>query len=687
MSQEVVVPKERISLWECIAAIVSLFLIFLCAYVTQTMVMAKYWAIGFWLSFIWPPIIVATIGKISPRLVMNKNFFVLLMIFMFVNSSKAWFAGSPTEASWVTTLAGSFQAAVAARHFPKGAMDILEKLVPDWILPRDYDATARYYFGSGEPIWEPLIGCITAWSIILVAIFLISLPMCFLIFGPKWYEDERLLFPAALPTVYVINNIYPTEEAKEFGRLFQFKGVNRVFWIMFIVGLILNAPNIIQQIIPAIPFGTLFVGGGYGHIQVLFTSWFPILTQLLPGADLNVAIMLPIIPILVLLPFDFLLTFIIFRILFGFVYNVSAIKLGIVATSPGTTGPFPWMWIFGQGGAIIGFGIYAFWSARDRIKRALSSFSKDYEVDGISMRSGMIIMIVGIIMLLGILIASGMDPLTTILWFVLATLGSMAGTRIAAEVYTYWIGWHGIYNWQLIHPIGVSLGLWGYPPQRNTSLAMMGLSHGLISGNPGPYANNGALQQSYLILAYAVAKGTNCNMRKIFYLMLIATVVFIPATLIFDVWFMSHVGVSNTGAAATTIFPFNIILNSGLNTGIEAMQWAMTRPPLESWGWAIVGSIIILGVAYLRTIFPWFFIHPTGLVLAAMHPYWIGWLCPIIALIIKFIMLRTLGAKRTSEIIMPFYAGLVAGFAILYTFIAIYCFFTISLPNLTMLWK
>ncbi|MEM2960647.1 MAG: DUF6785 family protein, partial [Candidatus Bathyarchaeia archaeon] len=687
ISQEVKVVKEKILIRDIVAAVIALLLIFLNAYTTQVMAMAKYWVFqGAWIPFIWFVLIVAVVGRLSPRLRMNKTFCTLILIFLFINTGKSYFAGLP-ETNWISTLAGSFQAAVAAPHFPKGAMDILGGLVPEWFLPRDYDATARYYYGGGEPIWGPLTGAIITWALILIAIFLISLPMIFLIFGPQWWETERLLFPITIPTVYAVNETY-TEEPDKWGRLLRFKE-NKVFWVCFIIGLVLNAPTILQQIIPAIPFGELIAGGGYGHYRILFTSYFPVLNDLLPGAEINVAFMIDIVLIFILLPLDFTITFLLFRVLFGFVYNVSAIRLGLVppGRSPSTFGPFPHTWIFGQGGAIIGFAIYVLWMARDKIKRAFSCFLRDFEVDGISMRYGMSIMTIGTIMLLGILVVAGMNPLTAILWFIIATLANISGTRIAAEVATYWIGWHGTYGWQLIHPIGVSLGLWGYPPQRNTSLAMMGLAHGLISGNPGPYANNGALQQSMLALAYGVAKGTRSDIRKIFNLILISVIIFVPFSLIFDVWFMSHVGLSNTGAGAMVVFPFNTISNSGLNTGIEATTWGVTRTPAESWTWAIVGSIIIFAVGYLRSIFPWFFIHPLGLVLAGMHPYWIGWLNPLVALIIKLILLRTIGARRLSEIIIPFLAGISAGFAFLYVFLALYGFFTISWSNLTLLWK
>ncbi|MHA1834863.1 MAG: DUF6785 family protein, partial [Candidatus Baldrarchaeia archaeon] len=587
--------RERISVTEIVAAIVIMCFFFLWAYVSRSLSMTKYWvANGVWFPFFWLLVLVYVLGRAGIRI--NKTFILAVIIFLYITAGKGYLFFGVDGVNITGNIAGSFSASMAAWAWPAEAKEYLSGLVPSWLIPQDEVAVERYYLGGGEPYWSTFVAPIIVWSLLLTSIVMISITQSWLFMGPQWWEDERLMFPTTIPTYYLVNSVYG-EKQEEWGKLFRLKTTeNKIFWIAFLIGLILNAPYILTQIMPALPVAG-YIGGGYGRYDI-HPERIPGVAELLPGAELVTCAKLDYLLLSMLMPFDFLVTVLLFRLIFGFIYPVTAVRMGWVppGSNPAVSPPFPYDVVAFGGGGILGLSLYSLWMMRGRIKKALGVFSKDYKVEGISMRTGLTIMIVGIIIFLGIWIAAGANPLMAILWFIIFTLMNIGGTRFGAEYLTIWYGCHGADNWQLLFPIGSGLGVWSpVSPQSNQALAINGIMSGTMGTCISPYGNNGAISNSYLTLSYGAAKGSNVDMRKLFFEVLIALIIMIPFALTFNVWFNSHVGLSNTGEAGLGVNIFNPIRNGGLNTGIAAQTWGVGLLGYsERWGWTIVGAIIVI---------------------------------------------------------------------------------------------
>lgn len=96
--------------------------------------------------------------------------------------------------------------------------------------------------------------------------------------------------------------------------------------------------------------------------------------------------------------------------------------------------------------------------------------------------------------------------------------------------------------------------------------------------------------------------------------------------------------------------------------GSQAALFARGEPtqPTLVFGWMAFGAMMVLGMAFLRSRFLWFPLHPTGYVMAiswAMHNLWLsaflGWLCK--SLITRF------GGNTSYRAAMPFFLGLALG--------------------------
>jgi hypothetical protein len=83
----------------------------------------------------------------------------------------------------------------------------------------------------------------------------------------------------------------------------------------------------------------------------------------------------------------------------------------------------------------------------------------------------------------------------------------------------------------------------------------------------------------------------------------------------------------------------------------------------------------------------WIF-NPIGFAFTGIENFYVGWFNAVVfGLIAKYILNRAVGPRRAMEISIEFVAGIMAGVGLLYLVLGGYVFFTISLPNLGLLWK
>jgi hypothetical protein len=688
-----------ISLKETVALIVLGYIIYVWSFVSRVLAGPKYWVVtGGWLPWIYILAVIALLGRMGLK-VPDKSFVLMVIYILAINSGREFIFWGSSEVDIINTVTNTFSACMAAPYFPPGASESLARLIPEWLVLQDKRVADIYYRGGGippgVPYWSLTMPIIVVWSLIMITTWLMVHTSIVLFGGPRWYDVERLYYPFAVPLAYVINNIYPEEKAEEkaseWGRLFSFSR-NKVFWVALIVGIILNIPYLIAQVLPFIPLGAL-VGYGFGNIPIN-ESTAPALIRsvqaILPGAQVSCILCLWSLPLFMLMPIDFLVTGVIAVFLITWIYPAIAIRVGLVPAGQwtGIARPFPWF-LWAGNGMPIGLGIMTLWLVRKQIIRAIKSLigGENFEVHGISMRRGLSIMIIAMIIFLGIWYAAGIDPIVGTLFFILVGLKCFGGARGMAE-FSSWDHAH-YQTYQMVWPIGVALGRWGpTPPQTSRPLAVFGLAVGTMGTWTGLGMGNAALQYAIYSQYYGVQRKVGADLRKSFYELMIAMIFLIPFMLVFDAWFNSNVGISRTSQTGMDLNWFNPVA-AAMNTGVVGLTWGVS--PLltmqEQALWGFLGALTVWVISYLRAVFPWFFINPVALwifTMGATNVY--NWIEAPIALVARYTLLKVLGARKTEELLVPLVAGLAVGIGALYLIVGAYIFFTVSIPNFSMLW-
>jgi len=677
--------RTKISIVEIVALVLIAWLVFSWGYISRTFSMDKYWTLmGAFLPFIYIVVLVGFLGKKGIKI--GKEFTLALMFILMLTTAKWYYFSGSAEVNIYNMISGGFVAAIVAPNFPAGSMEYIAELAPSWLLVLDPQASSVIYYGGGDPAWGVFVGPIITWSLLYISVFLISLPMIFFVFGPQWYDVERCQYPITVPAAYTLNETYPTEENGEWGRLLSFRGRNKWFWIAFLIGVIVNLPYLISQVFPATPLG-LFAHTYFGCYNI---DIYSAVADVLPNAQVNMALGVFVILIIAMFPMDLVLSLLIFRIFTGFIYRPLVTRMGIVppGIDPGTAWPWPHA-VFCNTGGHIGIALFVLWATRHQWMKAFSSFKKDFEVNGMSMRAGMIMMFIGIIMLIGIWTAAGGNLLVTIVWFIIFTLFNLGGAYYYATAMWYGADCSGYQCWQLVFPVGMAMGLFSpTPPQPDPKAAFIeGLATSSSGTCVGFYEGNCVWSQTLMSATYGLARRVGADLKKFVIYITIGFIFMIPFALTLETYVLAHVGLSNVGQYPNDITNWNVIANA-LDQSVRSVTWSIGALSFtDMWLWTIIGAIFFFAIGWLRTIFPWFFLHPLGVLIGIRNSWWVGWLNIIIGLLIKLVVERALGPRRAIELLEVVLSGFVIGMGCLYLPTGLYLALNISIPNLIALWQ
>jgi len=202
----------------------------------------------------------------------------------------------------------------------------------------------------------------------------------------------------------------------------------------------------------------------------------------------------------------------------------------------------------------------------------------------------------------------------------------------------------------------------------------------------GPYEGNGLFSQTLMTIQYGFAKGARADVRK-FFIYIITTFIFlVPFALVVNTYVNCHVGIGNTGETGMDANWWGVGAAT-MDTGVRSVTWSLGQLSFsDMWLWTIIGSVFFIVIGWLRTVFPWFFLHPLGVLIGIRNAGWVGWVNPIIGISLRLVLERALGPKRAMEYLIPILAGLVIGLGSLYILVGLSVMVTTSLPNLAALW-
>mgnify|MGYP000471625748 CR=1 FL=1 len=690
-SEERIRALSNIRSW--VLMILLLFVVFFVSYLTRTLTLGKWWLVhGWWIPLIYILLLLELIRRVNPRLAPNKAQLSIFMFIVYLFLGKWTYFQFTGNVGFMDTVLGTFSSfAKLAGYLPTTRPYYTKSGLPSWLVPTDESLLAKIYDGikPGESIdWYFWIGPIAAWSLIFLSTALMCLLIAFTITGPRWAEEERLLFPVTMPTTYLINTFGRREGGGRWELLNLREAHAKIFWIGTVIGFLATLPFYYRQVFA--PWWA-WAGGGLGFFDVAFLADYT--RNVLPGAYFGGRFSYPTFLICLLLPYDLLISAILAWLIFQVIYPLIAVYTGVVPYSPGVEkdpgyfgyqDPFPFMVMIA--GFLPGLGLFYLWSARDRIKALFSSLigREASSLHGISLRWCCIGLIASIIVWLSMWILVGMHPAVAVCLLIFFILCAVTNARGWAE-FNVVAGNNCLPQlWMLAWPIGPLVGAWSWtPPQVNRSLFAFSVA-------AAQYSNCIGIDNTHSIdgftLWYKVAYETDTDMRDALIFAVVALAIMIPFMLTFNVWFNHHIGFKNLAECTQCAMPFNMHGNA-LNMGITSLAYWLGSVS-KFWGWTVVGAILSIIIAYLRTVFPWFILNPIGLMVPmAIGAPQMGWLTLLSGLALKIILSKALGVRRLTEYTLPLLTGLMVGQSLLYIVCGAYFLSSVGIPNFISNWR
>lgn len=503
--------------------------------------------------------------------------------------------------------------------------------VPEWLAPRD-PAVINGFFRGNTTFWTAanLQGWaipVLSWSVFITAIFW-TLFCATTLVRRQWVEEERLTFPLVL---------LPLEMTERGGRGPFW--ANKWMWAGFVVAGILESVNFLNFLYPSIPIVALKPGMGPNEIGGFFTSrpWNTMGRLTLSFYPFAIGI-----GYLLALDVSFSCWFL---YLMTKVAVVACAALGITdggGASAWNRAPF----IREQSvGAFIGVAIFSAWMARRALAEAWREMLKPTGRDRnelMSFRMAIIGGILGMLFLVGFLIAAGFSwPMSLIFVFVYLCF-SLTLARIVSEAGA---GWAWAPSWSPSQFTVDSLGA----THLSSKQMVMGIGYmswtSDMRDNPMPHST----------AALKLSQGGEFSPRAYLKPLLFATVVGV----IFAFW--AHLDIYyQYGAATAKVRP---ALQSGALGPVRTSVSLMVTPTLEDvygLGGAFFGLLLAAGLSVMRQMFPWWPLHPLGYALATTNSMEYMW-CPfLIAWLAKKLTLKY-GGITAYRAALPFFLGLILG--------------------------
>ena len=626
-------------------------------------------------SIFIPFFMVVLINQVLPRRIrLTPQELAILFVPLFAFAGKAFIVnGDGRERLGATVYLSTIGPMIYAVNNEPYA-ELYWKLMPSFMLPpKEFASYAWNGLPRGVALnWGAWMAPIVYWTIFSASWMLFVIFLVFGLLGPQWYEVERLTFPMAIPTAYLLTTI--EEEVGGKNKLFNVKLAEmKYFWSAFIVGAIVSAVVALGDVIPA--FG-LYTEVWEKHMFFDFIS-----AAIGPGAHVRGVLIPHQAMLFLLVPFDVLWTAIIVYIVVGLIWQPLAVRAGLAPYQPGVERwsnwwfgyrpPFPYAFM-ALGGLSAGVAIYSLWLARDRLKKLYTALrGSDVVEHGISLKmmgGGLLALT---IFLLVFWTASGVPPVMSIILLVTYSLWLIADARVMSEV--WWhdpVYWFYVYYW--IHPAGVALGQW--PATLPTTSTGRLVTEQVVSAIGNWIPRHSPMGSGFTTQYYYVVRRTKTSVKDALTMYVVTAVLGSFVTIVFAVWFYNFYGlVRNPGYSGYLI---SYTCQKGVLTGE-----ALTLPPDQVALWTIIGFVLAFALYWIRAVIPGFIINPVALI-PALWLMEFMWLAAIIAIIAKYVLIRAMGPAKFESVVIPIAAGLALGSGLFVWVGPLYKLFTVVIPRL-----
>ncbi|MEM1523185.1 MAG: DUF6785 family protein [Thermofilaceae archaeon] len=689
-TREIVVPEYRPGITK---KSLTLTVLLLAVYIPLSAIVRLYTDkpstfAGFVLPMIYVIFVLEFIGRLNPRMRFSPQeyAFIFAVLAMITDTSYFLFHAYANEygLGWTAPALSDF-----AAFGLSDLRDFWSKAVPAVIVPSE---PLRFTIGemlqhgkaAGQQVpWSSITPVVFYWGLTLLFYSFISIFVTFC-FTKPWVEEERLVFPLAIPNVYLLREAGTVSTGNK-SSLFDISlARTKVFWALFVIGFVSSIYVVVSEILPVFPIGAWW---GETNVPLYF------LASLWPGTYAAGIFFLPQLAVSLMLTNDVLITTILGWIIFGLLYQGIGVTLGVIPYRPGMEFVWPWEdnpggWLpfpyryIGQDGVALSIALWMIYKYRKRIVSFFSTLWRESEAEfGVPPRLISALFVVGFFGWYLAMLIEQADPVVALLVPIWAFLFNIMYARVYAEVFWHnGTGWGDA--WQLTYFFGqavrgwprVEAITWDSP---NTNPAWFTIARHTSNFDEW-VISFGSMSSGIQASLYKVAYDLKMRMRDLLVAMLIGLVAVAFALIPLQVYFVFNTkgGLSSLPLYASW-WPW--IAAGRCHRG----YWvgAGITPTHVIWLLYGVGLLIGLGCYLLKSFVPffWFINVPALYVSLTIVTYM--WLTSLLALIIKFVAVRTVGIKRYEEYVMSAVAGLTLGFGAAWLFALLINFATTIWPR------
>jgi len=639
---------------------------------------------GIFASFMFPFFYLALfnmlLGKISPKLKLNIHEMVLLLMsWFFVLGPFATGIGSFGAFSEMTLYSPIYILADPASKV------YFDKWIPSYMAPKSDLAISAFYNGlkPGQSLpWGEFVVPIAYWTTYTTLVFSFGWFLAFGVWGRRWVEVENLTFPLTVPFLYPVEASFDVDKETKKSKWLSLRDPGyKISWIAFIVGVLLAAFPLYNQYVPVGVPGL----GDYGEVGLNLP-----LASVLPGAHLRMIFMHDQWALWLLLPINSLASIVLLWLVVEVIVLVVGVQAGIIpytrgmeyGWSPSAEWQYPFPYGVAWMGAWMGFGIITLWTLRGRFKELYNSLRGENKTEfGLSLR---LITIFGIVVTLGLIIffiGTGVPVITALIMVGIAFITYTMVGKLASMFWVHCADFcsHGGFSYWL-YP-GVVSGYW--PSTTEVSAQTPAWFATASMGLPFNYdwsLRCSTMGQGVVAGIYKIAYETKTNMKHLLVGALLVIITGTSVAYVSYTWFISHSGgVLRTGSWGSWVGGYKYggveWPGGGVTTGIIGdTRYESVFP------WHLLGMAIIFAVYFMRMKFTWFWIDPAAIAYSLPFMGW-HWGVALIALVVKLVLTRFIGATRFNNYARHMAAGLVMGYVAPLIVVWLIEFFTAMIPN------
>lgn len=553
--------------------------------------------------------------------------------------------GHGSENFFVSTLVAPFYFATPENKW----MGFMQPYLKPWLTPAltadghvNTKLVEGWFIGGTTVPWAAWIVPLLAWSAMILASY-VMLGCLSVMLRAQWVEREALAFPLLK---------LPIDMTEESGGVRGFAGklfTNKTMWVGFGIAVFIELFNGLNQYFPDVPVVPLQITGAF----FTETPWNQ-LSLTFPKILIIVVGITYLLTSEVSFSLWFFYLFIKLQLLVAYYVGLSPAALPKMFGQTGGAHVFTG---FQQVGAYFAFAALTLWAAREHLghvcKRAFGRIraKPDESSEALSYPTAFWGFVIAFLFLIGWSVAAGIAPLVAIILWLLYLVLAITLTRIVIECGLLFVqqGWTPTNTIAMLG--GSGPGTW-LPPTSIVPASMLQLSM---------FTDLRAFLMPSFVQSFKLASDRKIEMRKL--LGLISVVIVIGLAM--GIWMNVRLGYEYGGLQLNSWFAqggaqLPAKYSSTLIHGTQTVGWG-------NWFWMGIGMGETFLLAFARSHFLWFPLHPIGLLLCLTYPMNQMWFSIFLGWLAKTLIGR-FGGNEAYQKMIPLFLGVVLGDVVMMLF-------------------